>query len=52
MRRLLLALALIPFTLRAPLPAQEQHTKAPGHYLFAWTGDADHKGKDFLAVIV
>ncbi len=23
----------------------------PGHYLFAWTGDVDHKGNDFLAVI-
>lgn len=22
-----------------------------GHYLFAWTGDVDHKGNDFLAVI-
>ena len=25
--------------------------KEPGHYLFAWTGDADGKGNDFLAVI-
>jgi 56kDa selenium binding protein (SBP56) len=25
--------------------------KPPGHYLFAWTGDAAKKGKDFLAVI-
>ncbi len=58
MRRLLLALALIPFTTHsrlqsqeARLQSQEQQTKAPGHYLFAWTGDAAHKGKDFLAVI-
>lgn len=28
------------------------HAVAPGgHYLFAWTGDADKKGNDFLAVI-
>jgi hypothetical protein len=24
---------------------------AAGHYLFAWTGDVDKKGMDFLAVI-
>jgi hypothetical protein len=29
----------------------DQKAPAPGHYLFAWTGDADGKGKDFLAVI-
>jgi hypothetical protein len=51
MRRLLLALALIPFITHSRLQSQEQQIKAPGHYLFAWTGDADHKGKDFLAVI-
>jgi hypothetical protein len=28
-----------------------QKDRAPGHYLFAWTGDADGKGNDFLAVI-
>ncbi len=28
-----------------------QKAPGPGHYLFAWTGDADGKGKDFLAVI-
>jgi hypothetical protein len=34
------------------LPALAE-TSAPttGHYLFAWTGDADKKGNDFLAVI-
>jgi hypothetical protein len=51
MRRLLLALALILFTIHSRLQSQEQQIKAPGHYLFAWTGDAAHKGKDFLAVI-
>jgi hypothetical protein len=30
---------------------QENKSAAPGHYLFAWTGDAAHKGNDFLAVI-
>jgi hypothetical protein len=37
------------------LPALPQATAAAttaaGHYLFAWTGDADKKGVDFLAVI-
>src|SRR5580704_15643832 len=30
---------------------QENKSGAPGHYLFVWAGDADHKGNDFLAVI-
>lgn len=29
----------------------QQSPSAPGHYLFAWTGDAEGDGKDFLAVI-
>jgi hypothetical protein len=37
------------------VPARPQDggaaTTAAGHYLFAWTGDADKKGVDFLAVI-
>jgi hypothetical protein len=37
------------------VPALPQDTAAAklaaGHYLFAWTGDADKKGVDFLAVI-
>ena len=37
------------------VPALPQDTAAAanvaGHYLFAWTGDADKKGMDFLAVI-
>lgn len=44
MRRFLLTLTLLLVTFQATLRAQ-------GHYLFAWTGDAAHKGKDFLAVI-
>src|SRR5580698_9092379 len=39
----------------AGFPALPQDTAAAkttaGHYLFAWTGDADKKGVDFLAVI-
>lgn len=31
--------------------AADQGGAAHGHYMFAWTGDADSKGKDFLAVI-
>lgn len=34
-----------------PAQSHDQQTTAPGHYLFAWTGDAAHKGNDFLAVI-
>lgn len=30
---------------------QGQAVKTSGHYLFAWTGDLEKKGKDFLAVI-
>src|SRR6266481_3978685 len=41
---LLCALSVITFCL-------DQKEPAPGHYLFAWTGDADGKGNDFLAVI-
>lgn len=51
MRPLLLALALLPCAMHSPLQSQEQPAKAAGHYLFAWTGDAAHKGNDFLAVI-
>jgi hypothetical protein len=34
-----------------PASCQQEKTPAPGHYLFAWTGDAAKKGNDFLAVI-
>lgn len=30
---------------------QDQTGKTAGHYLFAWAGDFEHKGNDFLAVI-
>ncbi len=51
MRRLPLALVLLPFIVHSRLQSQEPQMKASGHYLFAWTGDAAHKGNDFLAVI-
>jgi hypothetical protein len=38
---------------RSAFPALAENSMPPltGHYLFAWTGDADKKGNDFLAVI-
>jgi hypothetical protein len=66
-QRLLLALFLLVWSISRPMHSQEQKKTAPGHYLFAWTGDAANKragcsancgaegqegwGKDFLAVI-
>ncbi|MGC2193311.1 MAG: hypothetical protein WA628_01460 [Terriglobales bacterium] len=35
----------------APVLSRGQKTSEGGHYLFAWTGDAEGKGNDFLAVI-
>src|SRR5436190_5027818 len=34
-----------------PFCAQAAASLAPGHYLFAWTGDERKQGNDFLAVI-
>jgi hypothetical protein len=51
MRRILFALAVILAAIVLPMQPQEQPLKASGHYLFAWTGDVELKGKDFLAVI-
>ena len=51
MRRLLITLALMSSIIHSTLQSQEQQGNAAGHYLFAWTGDAAHKGNDFLAVI-
>jgi hypothetical protein len=48
MRRAFFVLALCVLS----LPALAQHdTAAPGHYMFAWTGDRANQGNDFLAVI-
>ena len=43
----ILLVAACGFSTKAPC----QEKTAPGHYLFAWTGDMDKKGNDFLAVI-
>jgi hypothetical protein len=48
MSHLLVALALILFGFSLTAAAED---KGSGHYLFAWTGDAELKGNDFLAVI-
>jgi hypothetical protein len=45
-RLLLGALAMAPVALNTP-PA----CAAPGHFAFAWSGDPDGKGEDFIAVI-
>ncbi|MBV9573452.1 MAG: hypothetical protein JOY93_05320 [Acidobacteriales bacterium] len=37
--------------LALPSMYAQQAQPRTGHYLFAWTGDVDNKGKDFLAVI-
>ena len=50
MRRALLAFFLLFCFLGCATQAQEP-PKAQGHYMFAWTGDAEQEGKDFLAVI-
>jgi 56kDa selenium binding protein (SBP56) len=51
MPRLLLSFALVFWATVFPLQSQEQKTAVSGHYLFAWAGDAERKGNDFLAVI-
>ncbi len=51
LRRLLIAITLFICFSEVALHSQEKQTKASGHYLFAWTGDAAKKGNDFLAVI-
>jgi hypothetical protein len=50
MRSALLASFLIFCLLGHAAQAQEQ-TKAQGHYMFAWTGDAEGQREDFLAII-
>jgi hypothetical protein len=51
MPRFLLALALLFCVVNFPAQSQDHKTTAPGHYLFAWAGDAALKSNDFLAVI-
>src|SRR5579863_7536121 len=45
------AVVLTIFVTCLPAWCQQETTAAPGHYLFAWTGDQAKKGNDFLAVI-
>ena len=45
------ALALILCVLFLPLVLHESRADVSRHYIFAWTGDAAHKGNDFLAII-
>src|ERR1700682_3259677 len=51
MPRLLSAFALVFCIASVRVHSQDQKPSAPGHYLFAWTGDDAGKGNDFLAVI-
>lgn len=45
---IVVAFVLCIFDLSTQARAQDA---VPGHYLFAWTGDPEGKGDDFLAVI-
>jgi len=51
MKLFLLAVVLLFCVATVPMRSADQKTTAPGHYLFAWTGDVANKGNDFLAVI-
>jgi hypothetical protein len=51
MRRSWLVFALVFSVIDLSLQAQEQERRAPGHYMFAWTGAVSPTGNDFLAVI-
>ena len=51
MRRSLLIFALVFCVTLIPMQSQDNQANAPGHYMFAWAGDFDKKGNDFLAVI-
>jgi hypothetical protein len=47
----LLAVITLALCLSSAALCQDAKSAAPGHYLFAWTGDVARKGNDFLAVI-
>jgi hypothetical protein len=51
MQRVLLFVILVFCASSLTALHQNQSATVPGHYLFAWTGDAEGDGKDFLAVI-
>ena len=50
-RRLRVALLLWASLVSFSLLSYAQQVAPSGHYLFAWTGDLEGKGNDFLAVI-
>lgn len=51
MPRCLFAFALVFCAVSISAQSQDQKATVAGHYMFAWAGDAAHKGTDFLAVI-
>ena len=51
MTRLLTAFALILCAVNISAQSEDQKSTGLQDYLFVWTGDAAHKGNDFLAVI-
>jgi hypothetical protein len=51
MPRCLFAVALVLCAVSISVQSQDQKATVTGHYMFAWAGDAAHKGNDFLAVI-
>src|SRR5580704_523201 len=51
MSRFLFALRLLVCAAILPALSKAQNGAVPADYLFVWTGDAAHKGNDFLAVI-
>ena len=51
MRRSLLVIPIACCALGLSAQSQGQESNSLGHFMFAWTGDLDHKGNDFLAVI-
>jgi hypothetical protein len=51
MRRSLLIFALVFCVTNVQMQSEDHAANAPGHYMFAWAGDFDKKGNDFLAVI-
>ena len=51
MSRFLFALPLLVCAAILPALYKAQNGAVPADYLFVWTGDAAHKGNDFLAVI-
>jgi 56kDa selenium binding protein (SBP56) len=51
MTRVLCGVVLLFCAVSFPLKSQDRNTTAPRDYLFAWAGDAQQQGNDFLAVI-